>query len=155
MIAIPFLDPKRKIRQMGDKYYTFRFLLTGFFSVFATYLLYISSTGSMRNPNFLIALIGILFALLGNYFQAVRPNYFIGIRTPWTLESEIVWKKTHRMAGRIWMAGGILLALISFLISNNTAIAIVMGGFLSVMVIVPLVYSYTEFQKEKKNMLHE
>jgi uncharacterized membrane protein len=154
MLAIPFLDPKKKIRQMGNKYYTFRFMLTAFFSVFAIYLLYVSNTGSMRNPNFLIALIGILFAMLGNYFQAVRPNYFIGIRTPWTLESETVWKKTHRMAGPIWMGGGILMAVISFLVSNNTMLAVIMGGFISIMVIMPLIYSYMEFQKEKK-MLQE
>jgi len=154
MLVIPFLDPKRKLQQMGDKYYTFRFMLTAFFSIFATYILYITSTGSMRNPNMFIALIGILFALLGNYFQTVRPNYFIGIRTPWTLENETVWKKTHRLGGRIWMAGGILIALVCFFISNNTAMAIIFGGLLSVMVIVPMVYSYTEFQKVKK-MVHE
>src|SRR5659263_284903 len=57
MLLIPFLDPKRKIMQMGDKYYTFRFMLTFFFSLFATYLLYISSAGSLKNPNILIALI--------------------------------------------------------------------------------------------------
>jgi uncharacterized membrane protein len=148
MLLIPFLDPKRKLRQMGSKYYTFRFLLSGFFSVFAIYLLYISSTGSMRSPNLLIALIGLLFALLGNYFQAVRPNYFIGIRTPWTLENENVWKKTHLLAGRIWMVGGILIAAICFFITNNLALAILFGTLLSVMVIVPLGYSYLEFQKE-------
>jgi len=150
MLVIPYLDPKRKIQQMGDKYYTFRFMLTGFFSIFATYLLYISNAGSLKNPNLLIALIGALFALLGNYFQTVRPNYFLGIRTPWTLENEQVWKKTHRLGGRLWMAGGIMIALLSFIITNNIALAIVMGGLLSVMVIVPLVYSYTEFQKEKR-----
>ena len=150
MLVIPILDPKRKIQQMGDKYYTFRLMLTGFFSIFATYLVYISGTGNLKNPNFLIALIGVLFALFGNYFQAVRPNYFIGIRTPWTLENEEVWKKTHRLGGRIWMACGILIAVLSLMISNNTAMAIMMGVMLTVMVVVPIVFSYTEFQKEKK-----
>jgi uncharacterized membrane protein len=150
MLLIPVLDPKKKIRNMGDKYYTFRFMLTFFFSLFATYLLYISNSGSLKNPNLLIGLIGALFAMLGNYFQTVRPNYFIGIRTPWTLENEQTWKKTHRLGGRLWMAGGILIVFISFIIRSNNALAITFAIILSVKVIVPIVYSYIEFQKEKK-----
>ena len=150
MLLIPVLDPKRKIQQMGDKYFTFRFMLTLFFSLLATYLVYISYTGSLKNPNMLIALIGALFAMLGNYFQTVRPNYFIGIRTPWTLENEQIWKKTHRLGGRLWMAGGLLIVILAFFINNNLALAITFGGILLVLVIVPVVYSYTEFQKEKK-----
>jgi uncharacterized membrane protein len=149
MLIIPVLDPKRKILQMGDKYYRFRFMLTFFFSLMATYLLYLSSAGNVMNPNLLIALIGGLFAMLGNYFQAVRPNYFIGIRTPWTLENEQIWKKTHRMGGRLWMAGGVLIGMLAFIIRNNLALAITFGTILSVMVIIPVVFSYTEFQKEK------
>ena len=150
MLIIPVLDPKRKIQQMGDKYFTFRFMLTLFFSLLATYMVYISYKGSLKNPNMLIALIGALFAMMGNYFQTVRPNYFIGIRTPWTLENEQTWKKTHRLGGRLWMAGGLLIVILAFFISNNSALAIIFGVILSVLVIVPVVYSYTEFQKEKK-----
>ena len=152
MLLIPVLDPKRKIQQMGDKYFRFRLMLTFFFSLLATYLLYISKTGSLKNPNMLIALIGALFAMFGNYFQTVRPNYFIGIRTPWTLESEQTWKKTHHLGGRLWMAGGVLVVFLSFIISNNQVLAIIFGIILSIMVIIPIVYSYTEFQKEKKHL---
>jgi uncharacterized membrane protein len=152
MLIIPFLDPKKKIQQMGDKYYTLRFMLTFFFSLFATYLVYISYTGNLKNPNMLVALVGALFAILGNYFQTVRPNYFIGIRTPWTLENEDIWKKTHRLGGRLWMAGGILIAILSFMISNNLALAVTLGVLLSIMVLIPVVFSYTEFQKEKRNI---
>jgi len=149
MLLIPVLDPKRKIQQMGGKYYNFRFMLTFFFSLFATYLLFISKTGSLKSPNMLVALMGALFAIFGNYFQTVRPNYFIGIRTPWTLENEEVWKKTHRMGGRLWMAGGMMIVILSFVISSNLALAVTFGVLLSVMVIVPVVFSYAEFQKEK------
>lgn len=152
LIIIPFLDPKKKIQLMGDKYYSFRFMLTFFFSLFATYLLYISKAGSLKNPNFLISLIGVLFAMLGNYFQTIRPNYFIGIRTPWTLENEQIWKKTHLLGGRLWMAGGVLIVVLSFIIRNNLSLAITFGTILSVMVIVPIVYSYTEFRKEKSRI---
>ncbi|HLF63325.1 MAG TPA: SdpI family protein [Saprospiraceae bacterium] len=149
MLFIPALDPKRKIQQMGGKYYSLRLMLTFFFSVLTIYILYITQTGSLEKPNMLIALIGALFAMFGNYFQTIRPNYFVGIRTPWTLENEQVWKKTHRLAGRLWMPGGALIVLISFIVNSNLALAIIFGVILFFMVIVPVVYSYTEFQKEK------
>jgi uncharacterized membrane protein len=155
MLLIPFLDPKRKIQQMGDKYYTFRFMLTIFFSLLATYIISVSKTGSLKNPNILIALIGALFAMLGNYFQTIRPNYFIGIRTPWTLENEQTWKKTHRLGGKLWMAGGVLIVILSFFISNNAALVIIFGAIISILVIIPVVYSYTEFQKQKKSSIED
>jgi uncharacterized membrane protein len=137
---------------MGDKYYTLRFMITIFFSLLATYLLYVSNTGSLKNPNMLFALIGALFAMLGNYFQTVRPNYFIGIRTPWTLENEQVWKNTHRLGGRLWIVGGVLIAILAFFINNNHLFSIIFGVIISLIVIVPVVFSYTEFKKEKNTL---
>lgn len=152
MLVIPVFDPKRKIQQMGEKYYTFRFMFTFFFSVLAIYLLYISNTGSLKKPNMLIALMGAFFAMLGNYFQTVRPNYFIGIRTPWTLENEHIWRKTHRLGGRIWMTGGVLIVILSFFISNNYVLAITFGVLLFVMAIVPMLFSYIEYLRVKKEL---
>jgi uncharacterized membrane protein len=154
MFIIPVLDPKKKIQQMGDKYYTLRFMLTIFFSLLATYLLYVSSTGSLKNPNMLFALIGALFAMFGNYFQTVRPNYFIGIRTPWTLENEQVWKNTHRLGGRLWIVSGILITILAFFINNNHLFSIIFGVIIFLMVIVPVIFSYTEFHKGK-NILNK
>lgn len=153
MLIIPILDPKKKILQMGNKYYTLRCMLTIFFSLLATYLSYISTAGSLKNPNILFALIGALFAMLGNYFQTIRPNYFIGIRTPWTLENEQVWKKTHRLGGRLWIVGGILIAILAFFINDNHLYSIIFNAIIFVLVIVPIVFSYTEFKKEK-NLLN-
>lgn len=152
MLVIPFLDPKKKIQQMGGKYYSIRFILTLFFSLIAACILYTSKTESL-NPILLFALLGGLFAMLGNYFQTVRPNYFIGIRTPWTLESEQVWKKTHRLGGQLFTAGGVLIAILSFFITKHM-FYILFGIILFLMVIVPVIFSYTEFQKGK-NILNK
>ena len=86
---------------------------------------------------------------LGNYFQAVRPNYFIGIRSPWTLESETVWKKTHRAAGRLYMLGGLAIALAALFLSP-TSVTPVMIGVISILVFVPFIHSYVLFKKEKE-----
>ena len=154
LLIIPLLDPKKKIQQLGDKYITLRFMLTIFFSILATYLLYISKKGGLNNPAILFALLGALFVMLGNYFQTIRPNYFIGIRTPWTLENESVWKKTHRLGGQVWIAGGILIIMLAFFMSNKVLSAAIFAIIICVMVIVPIVFSYTEFRKSKKNMLN-
>jgi uncharacterized membrane protein len=148
MLILPALDPKGKLRNMGDKYYSIRFVMTLFMSLISAYTLYLSNEGSLKDPNVLIGLLGGLFAVLGNYFPAMRPNYFVGIRTPWTLENEEVWKKTHRLAGKLWVAGGILIILAAFFIKSNTALEIIFGSVVTVIVLIPLVYSYTEFKAE-------
>jgi len=149
MYIIPALDPKKKIEQMGDKYDSFRFALTLFFSVLGTYLIYITDAGSIKNPNVLFAMIGVILAVLANYFQTVRPNYFIGFRTPWTLESENVWKKTHRLGGKLWISGGLLISILAFLIKSTHTFFIIFGVIVFLMAAIPVVYSYIEFQKEK------
>jgi uncharacterized membrane protein len=149
MLVVPVLDPKKKIALMGKKYYSMRFMLTFFLSALAIYLIYISKVGNIKSPNFLTAMIGVLFALLANYFQAIRPNYFIGIRTPWALENEQIWKKTHHLSGRIWMAGGILIAVFSLFIRNNSVLVIMFFGVIAIMVLVPIIYSYNLYLKSK------
>ena len=149
MLLIPFFDPKKKIQQMGDKYYSLRLLMTLLMSVISYYLLYVSSTGEM-NPNLLIGIVGGFDTFFGNYLQTVKPNYFIGIRTPWALENDQTWKKTHRLAGRLWMVGGLLIVLISILSKSSYVLGILFATITFVIVIIPIIYSYTEFKKLHK-----
>jgi len=148
MLVIPYLDPKKRLGDMGSKYDTLRLLMSFFIAVLSMYVIYTSSQGSI-NPNMLTALIGGFFALLGNYFQTIRPNYFVGLRTPWTLENEEVWKRVHRLGGRLWMAGGLMIIITSFLITSFLALAITFGSLMMIMVVVPVVFSYTEYQKHR------
>lgn len=60
-------------------------------------------------PNLLIAGAGLLFTVIGNYLGKLRSSFFIGIRTPWTLSSDVVWRKTNRLGGRIFVLCGIAL----------------------------------------------
>ncbi|MEI6754049.1 MAG: SdpI family protein [Paludibacter sp.] len=150
MLFIPYFDPKKKIAQMGEKYYSLRLLMTLFMSALSFYLLYVSNKGEI-NPNLLIALIGAFYVVLGNYMQSVKPNYFIGIRTPWTLENEETWRKTHRLGGKLWLVGGLITILIAFVAKNNSLLAITFGTVTAVLSIVPIIYSYIEFRKIHKN----
>ena len=85
---------------------------------------------------------GILFAVIGNYLPKCKQNYTIGIKIPWTLNSEENWNKTHRFAGRLWVACGFVIMLTGFF-----------GGFwiffgvALLMVLAPFVYSYRLHRK--------
>jgi uncharacterized membrane protein len=150
MLLLPVLDPKRRLQQMGDKYHSLRLMLVVFMSGLAIYMLYITKEGRMANPQWLIALIGLMVAMLGNYFQALRPNYFVGIRTPWTLENEEVWKKTHYLGARLWVGGGLLMIILSFLIHKNTALLIAAGSIFLIIVGIPIIFSFLEFKKQEQ-----
>lgn len=147
---VPKIDPKGKIKNMGNKYNTLKTILTLFMSVLALIIIYIAQHESLYNPNYIILFIGLLFAALGNYFKTLRANYFIGIKTPWTLENETVWKETHKLAGKMWMVGGIMIILASLTLNeraNLTLFAIITV----IITLIPVVYSYVRFQRLTKN----
>lgn len=144
-LFLPNMDPKQKIQKMGAKWQNLRFLLTLFMSALAIFILY-SVQQKSSNPSVVFILIGLLFTVLGNYFKTVPSNYFIGIRTPWTLESESVWKKTHQLAGKLWFVGGLAIIATSLLTSNWQFYTFI--GITIVITIVPIVYSYRFFSEE-------
>ena len=145
-LIIPYVDPKQKLQNMGNKLNIMRMILTLFMSALAIFILY-SVEQKSSNPGFVFVIIGLLFAFLGNYFKTIKPNYFIGIKTPWTLENEEVWKKTHELGGKLWFVGGLLMAL-TFVLPNNIQFYTFMG-ITAVITIIPIVYSYRIFNKIK------
>ena len=142
MLLIPKLDPKEKVMNMGGKYFSLRLIMQLFLAAISFYIVYSANQGEMTNPNTLMIIIGISFALLGNYFQVLRQNYFIGIRTPWTLENEEVWNKTHKIGGYLWVIGGILIAILAFYIADQKTFLISGGIILASITLIPVAYSY-------------
>ncbi|WP_088339748.1 SdpI family protein [Robiginitalea sediminis] len=147
LLAVPAIDPKRKIQEMGAKYQQLKFALVTFMSGLALVVLYMVKEGGEGSARLIFVLVGLLFAALGNYMKTVKPNYFIGFRTPWTLENNTIWEKTHRMGGMLWFVGGLLMVLISFLMQGRTHFYIFMGITL-VISIIPAIYSYLLFRRE-------
>ncbi len=144
MIIIPRIDPKKRLAFMGRKYDLLTFWLTSVMALLSIFIIHSGLAGEIHNPGHIFIFLGILFAVLGNYMPAMRPNYFVGIRTPWTLESERVWRKTHQLAGKIWTPGGILVAISAIIFPEKTALIIflVITGLI---VVIPLVYSYRQY----------
>ena len=91
--------------------------------------------------------IGVLMIVLGNYFGKLKRNYFVGIKTPWTLASENVWNKTHRLGGRLFIIWGFGLVLAPWL-APTVAFVILFGGIVFIITWV-MVYSYLAYKKEK------
>ncbi|MBL7788719.1 MAG: SdpI family protein [Chitinophagales bacterium] len=149
MLFIRKYDPKGRISAMGSKFDNLALWLTILFSMFSL-LIIGSAISKISTENMFTSLnlfIGILFLILGNYMTSMKPNYFIGIRTPWTLESEEVWKKTHVLAGRLFFITGFILVILCFLPFSaewkNKA-------FLSLVIVssvIPLVYSFFIYKK--------
>jgi len=99
--------------------------------------------------NLVLVMMGLLFAYMGNILHSIKPNYFAGFRLPWALESEENWKATHLLAGKIWFAGGILIAVLALFI-KPIIMFFVMMGIVLVMAIIPTVYSYRMFVRSKQ-----
>jgi uncharacterized membrane protein len=96
------------------------------------------------------AAVGLTFVLIGNQLGKSRRMYLVGIRTPWTLASEEVWIKTHRLGGKLMVAGGLLLLLSAFFPIPSGPRATLFAGGIGVMVGVPVVYSYWLWRREKR-----
>lgn len=116
-------------------------------SILALFIIYTAKNQSFTNPNYIVIIIGVLFIVIGNYFKTIKPNYFIGIRTPWTLENETVWKKTHKLGGKMWFIGGILIVILSLILNKSLSFTIFMI-ITGVITIIPIAYSYLIYRNE-------
>lgn len=142
MTAIPFIDPRAKRWESFKEFYPILKLLMMGFSVMLTYLTLSTAVtpGQILNLSKMLGFLGVFFILLGNYLPKVRSNFFIGIRTPWTLSSEEVWFHTHRLAGRLFVIAGIL-TIVALLFPPLWQAIIVIGSLVLVS-IVTVIYSY-------------
>ena len=144
--VVPYIDPKKQIEMMGKKYHQLKFIFVLMMSVLAVYIIHASSIATLTSAKFIFIGIAMIIAVLGNYLQSIKPNYFIGIRTPWTLESNEVWKLTHRLAGKLWVSGGILIGILTLFIDKNLFFWIFIG-IIIIITIIPLLYSYFKFKE--------
>lgn len=147
-LFIPRLDPKKeRYEEFAPYYWNFRtailavlFLIHIFSSLF--------NLGYPVKINLVVPFtIGILFILLGNWMAKIKRNWFVGVRTPFTLESEDVWNKTNRFGGFAMVAAGISMIIIPFLPSFLGLALFILS--LGVLVIGTFVYSYLLYRKER------
>jgi uncharacterized membrane protein len=136
MRVLPQLDPRRENYEKFRG--TFDTLIVAIIAfLVALHIAVITSALGWPVPVDRVVWLGTaaLFVVIGNLLPRARPNWFVGIRTPWTLSSDRVWERTHRVGGRIMVAGGIVIAALGFLSPRAafwgvvaTAVAISLGA---------------------------
>jgi len=143
------IDPRRKNIERSRRAYLAvwigTLILMAFISSLVSYMMVRGSVDSniMKGfmPSIIVGSLSVFNIIIGNYLPKTRSNWFFGIRTPWTLSSEITWAKTHRITGRLFMVLG-MAGLISTLIAPTMwQLIILIGGSLTI-TLFSLVYSY-------------
>lgn len=139
---VPRIDPMKKVRYSPDVFARISRVLLLLIAFLTGVVVYAGTQGHFAlRGNRIFPIIALFLAVFGSMLGNIRPNYFVGIRTPWTLHNEEVWKKTHRFAAKVWLPGGIALAIVTFFAKENAALFIYIAGML-LLVLIPVVYSY-------------
>ncbi len=136
------IDPKKYAAENKDRLRRMGFIISVFMSALSCFIIYITKQENVAiGMNYIFAGIALLFSFLGNYMHNMKPNYFAGIRVPWTLNNEENWRRTHLLAGKLWFAGGFIIALLCLLLPDKIAL---IAFFISTaaLVLIPVVYSY-------------
>ncbi len=144
MTNIGKIDPKNQTLQSKAIMEKLGLTIVVFMSVLTIYIVY--SAVQNESGNLLFILLGGLFAVLGNLLHSVKPNYFVGFRLPWTLESGDNWRKTHQLGGKVWVIGGLLIAILSLIVPVSQMFKVFIT-LIILMVIIPSIYSYKQYQK--------
>ncbi|MFT3678394.1 MAG: SdpI family protein [Chitinophagaceae bacterium] len=146
------IDPKKSAPENKARLKKLGFAITLLLSFISFFIIYSSRSGSISlNANLLVAVLGAFWCILGNYMFNLKPNYFAGMRLPWTLHDEENWKETHRLAGKLWFAGGIVIFLLAFLLPSRIVLAVFIC-ITMVITLIPMIYSYRLYRQKQKNI---
>lgn len=146
LLITPLIDPKKKIENSQKPVAAIRIFTALFMVAIYGFVMAITMGVEFDLSAYVHVGVGILFIILGNYMNSVKPNYFIGLRTPWTLESPLVWKKTHRLASKVWIFGGLVMILVPTIPVLNSP-GFLIPFILIVLTGIPVVYSYLVYKK--------
>ncbi|MED1411802.1 MULTISPECIES: SdpI family protein [Bacillus] len=143
----PKIDPKKKNYDKFSKSYT----IMNYSVLVVLFLVNMLVIGvglgyeiPMNSTPYII--VGLLFIVMGNYLPQCKPNYFVGIKTPWTLSNEEVWRKTHRFSGKVFVILGVIMILSIFAPAAWKSFLIV--GIIIGAVGLTMGYSYVAYKKE-------
>jgi uncharacterized membrane protein len=150
----PRIDPRgNNYRRFHRQYYLIHFLLTLlllFTELYTIAVCYRPELLSSFNMGlWMPALVGAMMAFCGNIMPKFKPNYFTGVKTPWTLADENVWYLTHRFTGKLWVACGILMIFAAFLPPFWKLC--LFFPLILIMVLLPVLYSYLVYRRDGRS----
>lgn len=148
LLFIPRIDPgKANYSQFAGTYLMVRFTVLVLMASFYAFSLLAIRGAKIDVTRAFIGAIAVMFIVLGNVLGKVRPNWFVGVRTPWTLSSKRSWVRTHRLAGWLFALVGLLFLALA-LAGIGPAIVWVLIAVLGVMTTFLVVYSYIEWRHD-------
>ena len=146
LVFVPYIDPKKKTDNQQKALRAFRIIIPVLLTALFLFMLLQWLGYDFNISNAVYLGMSLLFLVMGNYIQAVKPNYFIGIRTPWTLENETIWRKTHRLGGKTWVVGALIMLVLWFFVPSS-AYAIVFFVGVLILAFIPIGYSFYLYMK--------
>ena len=136
-------DPKQRGAAPSSSFTKLALVISVFITIVNFLILIAVKENAAILRRLLFPLLGLFIAFMGNYMNNIRPNYFAGIRLPWTLSSDENWKRTHRLAGRLWFIAGLLMAALFLIVPGSVVLFLII---MAVIVMIPVVYSYWLFK---------
>lgn len=145
---LPRLEPRKQNLAMSAKLYNVAWI-GAMLIMLGAHAAIIAGAMGVAIPMDKIAgpVLGVFFALIGNYLSKTRSNFFAGVRTPWTLSSNYAWEKTHRLAGRLFVLIGVTTVVLSFVAGFPWDVATLVVGIL-VSVVLTVVMSYVYWRRD-------
>lgn len=144
---LPLLDPRREhVAAFAEVLAVLRLTMVAFLA--AVYGVMLGhGLGHPLDMGYVVGLAtGLVFTILGNYLPKVPSNWFVGVRTPWTLSSERAWNQTHRLAGKAFMLAGLAQILVTLV--RPQWLVVTTAVVLTPAVLVPVVYSYLVWRRD-------
>jgi len=150
LFVLKYIEPRKQ--NLLDSLQAAKAIITAiivFFAVIeASYIALIMGV-DFEMHKVILSAVGALFIVTGNYMTKTRSNFFIGIKTPWTLSSDSVWKKTHRLGGKLFMIAGLLIiVLIPFI--DNQVLKVVLPVVVLPAALIPVAYSWWAWRQEQE-----
>lgn len=146
MTFLPGIDPLRKnYEKFAKVYFWFKVLISLFFVALYSFILSVALGFKMNITYFMLPAFSVFFIVIGIFLPKIKRNWFIGIRTPWTIHSDAVWSETHSFSGKAFITAGIISFLGIFFPSYSFVIFITVTITVAV---ISMVYSYFSFKKQ-------
>lgn len=145
---LPQIDPKKTAGQSPVFLNKIGLVLVVFMGILNMIILQSAVNSNFNGTKYILPLMSLLFVFMGNYMHTIKPNYFAGFRTPWALEDPDNWRATHLLAGKLWVVGGLVAAILSLVLSS-VAGWIVFTAITVIISIVPFIFSYRYFKKHQ------
>lgn len=148
-VCLLFTLMDKKQKEQNPKALGMIFWIIPMISLFASGITYRAAFGKeFAMELFMPALLGAMFIFMGNYLPKVKQNRTLGIKISWTLHNEENWNKTHRLGGKVWVVGGLIILFSVFL--PLRAMVWILVCVMVAMMVIPVVYSYCIYKQHQK-----